>query len=189
MKQALSLQSSSLRSAFNAALAKSVGLEPDQIIPFAGFTRNRELVAIREVRFRTGKMTSTVAKFHRVLKSVPGDEYASGRSLARIYKNASGPSTADGSTAGNPEKIKQMIAWRSVRLEATRELIRRSRSKGMSKANIVDLKRWKESVRTRAKQSSNCAHGDRHRYRQIQQTILRGCPRHPEAHRASPCLQ
>ncbi len=56
----------------------------------------------------------------------------------------------DGSASGNPEKIKQLIAWRRLRLETTRELIRRiekSQSDGMPKANIVGgLKRWQENL-------------------------------------------
>ncbi len=59
---------------------------------------------------------------------------------------------ADGSVSGNPEKIKQLIERRSLRLETTRELIRRiekSRSNGMTKAGIVDeLKRWHDSIET-----------------------------------------
>ena len=57
---------------------------------------------------------------------------------------------ADGSVSGNPEKIKQLIAHRSLTLETTRELIRRietAQSNGTSKLGIIDiLKQWSESL-------------------------------------------
>ncbi len=57
---------------------------------------------------------------------------------------------ADGSVSGNPEKIKQLIAHRSLTLETTRELIRRietAQSNGTSKLGIIDiLKQWSSSL-------------------------------------------
>jgi len=93
--------------------------------------------------FTSGEISPGVEKAYPVTSMLVGavsPEYV--KVQAAIY--------ADGNAVGNPEKIKQMIAWRTLRLETTRELIRRiekSQSNGMSKANIVDdLKRWKESL-------------------------------------------
>src|SRR5437016_2739729 len=57
---------------------------------------------------------------------------------------------ADGSVSGNPEKIKQLIAHRSLTLETTRDLIRRietAQSNGTSKLGIIDiLKQWSSGL-------------------------------------------
>src|SRR6266436_858395 len=57
---------------------------------------------------------------------------------------------ADGTSSGNPEKIKLLIAQRSSRLETARELIHRietAQSSGTSTPSIVDsLKQWSESL-------------------------------------------
>jgi hypothetical protein len=71
---------------------------------------------------------------------------------------------SDGSSVGNPESIKQLIAWRKARLETMRELIRRietSQSNGTSKPGIVEsLKQWSASLGPGNQQAVARAIGD-----------------------------
>lgn len=55
---------------------------------------------------------------------------------------------ADGSTAGSPEKIAQLIGLRRTKLEVTRELITRvENGRGVAKQTLIaDLRKWAESV-------------------------------------------
>ena len=66
---------------------------------------------------------------------------------------------ADGSTAGAPEKVEQLIARRRFSLEATRELIRRFEkavASNTAKATLIaEIKVWAESMPMPAKANRN----------------------------------
>jgi hypothetical protein len=66
---------------------------------------------------------------------------------------------ADGSSAGIPEKVAQLVARRRAVLETTRELIGRlekAKSAGTSKASVVaDIKQWADSLQPAGKGNRN----------------------------------
>jgi hypothetical protein len=53
---------------------------------------------------------------------------------------------ADGSTAGNPDKLKQILERRRALLATTRQLIERLEKAQGQPAAVTDLKQWAESI-------------------------------------------
>ena len=59
---------------------------------------------------------------------------------------------ADGTSAGIPEKVAQLIERRRALLETTRELVRRLEKPGTQKADLIaDLRQWSESLQSGGK--------------------------------------